>query len=115
MIGHIEPSQARLLTAVARAQNTDAVLRVVDESLERAAEARKARQERERADRLEEARRERAREFERLEAEDAIRLADRHRIEAEAVVADENRLQALKEQAKARESDRSGLIVDLIA
>lgn len=115
MINSISPSHARLLTAVARAENTGRVLRVVDESVKRSAEQRQAREARRSEERLEEARRERARQAERLEAEDARRLGERHRIEAEAAVADGHRLRLLTQQAEERDTIRTRAAVDLYA
>ena len=88
----------RLLVAEARAENTGTLLRVVDESLERAAELREEREARRALERAEEARRQRAEEAERLERADAERLAARHRVEAEAIAEERIRRRAEMER-----------------
>ncbi len=108
-------SETRLLVAVAKAENIGTVLRVVDESLKRAAELRQQREARLREERLAEARRARAEEAERVEREHAERLSERHRVEAAAVVAERDRLADLQLQAQARQKARSADGIDLLA
>ncbi|MGE3108796.1 MAG: hypothetical protein AB7G11_06555 [Phycisphaerales bacterium] len=74
-----------LVTAIAQAKNTDVVLAVVDESLRRAAEARREREEREAEQRERDAREERVREYERREEQAAEELHDREQREARQV------------------------------
>lgn len=84
-IGGVEVSEPRLLVAAAKSQATQAVLRVVDESLERSA---KAREERERAEaelRREEAARQRVEQAEHAERRDAERMRDRVERQADEI------------------------------
>lgn len=86
-ISPVSNATLQLPGVIARARNTDVILRVVDESIERTAEARREREARRAEDRAEEDRLRRADEYERLEREDAERLTERYRAEAESIIA----------------------------
>lgn len=97
-IAGVDPNTPSLLVEAAKSQATQAVLKVVDESLERSA---KAREERERAEaerRREEAARERVERAEKSERRDAERLRDR--VERQA---DEIALRAAERKAENEE------------
>jgi len=107
-IVHQEQTESpRLLTAIAQAKNVDVVLRVVDESLARAAEARKQREKEEAERKEKEDRDRRAEEFDRREKEAAAELADRNERVARDIAREEAeasaRRRAVENQAR---SDR---------
>ncbi len=84
-----ESEDPRVLIAAARARNHEVITRVVDESIERAAELRKQREERDEVRRREERRQERIEAAERAEREEAEEIAARQR-ELEARQEDED-------------------------
>lgn len=90
----------RLAVAVARAENFEVLSKVIDESIERAAEARRQREKRQAEKRREEDRRERLAQIEESEAASAAAAAERVRLQAQSQAendaaeraAEENRL-----------------------
>ncbi|HLO41579.1 MAG TPA: hypothetical protein VK176_11195, partial [Phycisphaerales bacterium] len=83
MEGGFGSEDPRVVIAAARARNQEVITRVVDESIDRAAELRKQREARDEARRREERRQERIEAAERAEREEAARLAQRQREQAE--------------------------------
>lgn len=90
------------MTAVARAENVDRLLHVVDESVKHQAELRREREERLVAERIDEERRLRIEEAERTEREDAERLAVIRREEAGEIASRRREQRALEALAEAR-------------
>lgn len=107
--------ESNLLIATARARNTGAVLRVVDESVRRAAELREEREARRAEERAAEARRDRAETAERIEREHAERLSDQYRAEAARVVEDRAEAEALLREGEEQARLQSGDAIDLFA
>ncbi len=84
-IAGISVDEPRLLVETAKSEATQAVLRVVDESLERSAKAREERAKAEAERRREEEARERVEQAEKAERRDAERLRDRVERRAEEI------------------------------
>lgn len=100
---HVESPE--LVTAIAKAKNIDVVLRVVDESLTRAAEARKQREKDDAERRVQEERQRRAEEYDRQEQQGAEALAQREERLAEGIA----RREAEAEARQRASEQRAGL------
>lgn len=113
-IDRVEQDSNRLVAA-ASARNTGTLLRVVDESVRRAARLREEREARRAEERAAEARRDRAEQAERIEREHAERLSERYRAEAARVVEEREEAGALRLEAEARSRLNLSDEVDLFA
>ncbi|MBC7771690.1 MAG: hypothetical protein H7210_04270 [Pyrinomonadaceae bacterium] len=99
----------KLLAAIAQAKNVEVILKVVDESLVRAAEARKQR-EKDNAERREKEERDRrAEEFDRREQQSAAELADREERVAEEIVRKEQEATARRLAVESQTRSDRGL------
>lgn len=98
-----------LITAIAKARNVDVILKVVDDSLARAAEARKQREKDEQEQRIKEDRDRRAEEFDRREQQSAAELADREERVARDIAQQEQEAAARRLAIESRPRADGGL------
>lgn len=114
-IGAVNVENPSLLVEAAKSQATHAVLRVVDESIERSKEANKEREQAESERRREEEARNRLEHAERAERRDAERMRDRVERQGDEIARRESERRAVTEERSSPLYQAPGSRVDLAA